>query len=65
MVPAGLDEPFESYHVQNTTFDTPPMIVHVPYNPAAECLPGEAGYALVGCVVAPGFEFDDFELSED
>ena len=30
---------------------------------AAECLPGDAGYALVGCVVAPGFEFDDFELS--
>ncbi len=32
---------------------------------AAECLPGEAGYALVGCVVAPGFEFADFELSGD
>ncbi len=29
---------------------------------AAECLPGRAGYALVGCVVAPGFEFLDFEL---
>ena len=32
---------------------------------AAECLPGDAGYALVGCVVAPGFEFVDFELSDD
>lgn len=32
---------------------------------AAECLPGDAGYALVGCVVAPGFEFDDFELTDD
>ena len=28
----------------------------------AEALEGRAGYALVGCVVAPGFEFDDFEL---
>ena len=28
----------------------------------AEALPGEAGYALVGCVVAPGFEFEDFEM---
>jgi predicted cupin superfamily sugar epimerase len=25
-------------------------------------LPGPHGYALVGCVVAPGFSFDDFEL---
>jgi uncharacterized protein len=31
----------------------------------AEALPGEAGFALVGCVVAPGFEFEDFEMSED
>ncbi len=28
----------------------------------ARALPGELGYVLVGCVVAPGFEFDDFEL---
>lgn len=31
---------------------------------AAECLTGPAGYALVGCVVAPGFDFLDFEMSE-
>ena len=30
----------------------------------AEALPGPTGYALVGCVVAPGFEFEDFELAE-
>lgn len=30
----------------------------------AETLPGEAGFALVGCVVAPGFEFEDFEMAE-
>jgi predicted cupin superfamily sugar epimerase len=28
----------------------------------AEALPGPFGYALVGCVVAPGFEFADFEM---
>jgi predicted cupin superfamily sugar epimerase len=28
----------------------------------AEALPGSFGYALVGCVVAPGFEFADFEM---
>ena len=28
----------------------------------ADLLPGPHGYALVACVVAPGFEFDDFEL---
>lgn len=31
----------------------------------AEALPGDAGFALVGCVVAPGFEFEDFEMAED
>jgi len=30
---------------------------------AADALPGSHGYALVACVVAPGFEFADFELS--
>jgi len=28
----------------------------------AEALAGSFGYALVGCVVAPGFEFADFEM---
>lgn len=27
--------------------------------------PGEHGYALVSCVVAPGFDFQDFEMGED
>jgi uncharacterized protein len=27
-------------------------------------LPGEAGYALVACVVVPGFDFADFEMSD-
>lgn len=30
----------------------------------ATALPGEAGYALVGCVVAPGFDFADFEMAD-
>lgn len=36
-----LDEPFELFSVQNATFDTPPMIVHVQYDPATECVLGE------------------------
>lgn len=32
---------------------------------AARALDGPAGYALVGCVVAPGFEFSDFELADE
>lgn len=31
---------------------------------AARCLDGDAGYGLVGCVVAPGFDFLDFEMAE-
>jgi predicted cupin superfamily sugar epimerase len=30
----------------------------------AEAIEGPAGYALVGCVVAPGFEFEDFEMAD-
>ena len=30
----------------------------------ARVVEGPAGYALVGCVVAPGFDFEDFELVE-
>lgn len=28
----------------------------------ATALEGTSGYALVGCVVAPGFDFEDFEM---
>lgn len=31
----------------------------------ALALPGEHGYALVACVVAPGFDFDDFEMHDE
>ncbi len=31
---------------------------------SAEPLAGEHGNALVGCVVAPGFDFEDFELAD-
>lgn len=33
------------------------------YWQCAEPTPGEFGYALVGCVVVPGFEFEDFEMA--
>ncbi|WP_431686213.1 cupin domain-containing protein [Hahella sp. NBU794] len=31
---------------------------------AAEPEPGPAGYALVSCIVSPGFDFADFELGD-
>ncbi len=31
----------------------------------ARPLAGEHGYVLVGCVVAPGFDFEDFELEPE
>lgn len=31
----------------------------------AEPLPGPHGYTLCACVVAPGFEFEDFEMAGD
>ncbi|MCP3905041.1 MAG: cupin domain-containing protein [Planctomycetes bacterium] len=31
---------------------------------AAEVVPGPHGYTLVACVVAPGFDFADFEMVE-
>lgn len=30
----------------------------------ARTKPGQAGFALVGCTVAPGFDFQDFELAD-
>ncbi|MCI4668338.1 MAG: cupin domain-containing protein [Bacteroidia bacterium] len=30
----------------------------------AAAIPGEGNYALVGCTVAPGFDFEDFELAK-
>ena len=30
----------------------------------AAAVPGEGNYALVGCTVAPGFDFADFELAK-
>lgn len=31
---------------------------------SAESQGGTAGYTLVACIVVPGFDFDDFEMSE-
>jgi uncharacterized protein len=38
-------------------------IIHAGYWFAAE-VDDPDGYALIGCTVAPGFEFDDFEMGE-
>ena len=40
------------------------LIVPAGHWQTARALEGDAGYALVGCVVAPGFDFDDFEMAD-
>ena len=42
----------------------PQAIVSAGHWFGAEVLSGPHGYALVGCTVAPGFEFGQFELAE-
>ena len=39
------------------------VIVPAGHWQTATALEGDAGYALVGCVVAPGFDFEDFEAT--
>jgi predicted cupin superfamily sugar epimerase len=41
----------------------PQALVPARWWQAATALPGGHGYALVACVVAPGFEFEDFEIA--
>ena len=50
-----------SYLGQDHTFQA---IVPPNHWQKARPIPGAAGYALVACVVVPGFDFADFELSE-
>lgn len=42
--------------------ERPQIVIPAGVWQAARPLPGGAGYALVGCTVAPGFEFADFEM---
>jgi predicted cupin superfamily sugar epimerase len=42
---------------------SPQAVVPAGWWQAARALPGPYGYALVACVVAPGFDFEDFELA--
>ncbi len=42
----------------------PQVVVPPGWWQAARPLSGSHGYALVGCVVAPGFDFEDFELED-
>jgi len=43
---------------------TPQAAVPAGWWQAATSLPGEHGYALVCCVVAPGFEFEDLDFDD-
>jgi len=47
---------------ENATFQA---VVPRQWWQSAEALPGNNGYALVACIVAPGFEFADFEIAEE
>jgi predicted cupin superfamily sugar epimerase len=47
---------------ENATFQA---VVPRQWWQSAEALPGKSGYALLACIVAPGFEFADFEIAED
>lgn len=42
--------------------ERPQLVIPAGVWQAARPLPGSAGYVLVGCTVAPGFEFADFEM---
>jgi predicted cupin superfamily sugar epimerase len=44
--------------------DQKPQIVIPAHHWFAARVQGEQGYALVSCVVAPGFDFADFELAD-
>lgn len=45
-----------------TAGEVPQAMVPAPAWFASECI-GASGYALVGCTVSPGFDFEDFELA--
>lgn len=59
---AGADREIILGQGENATFQA---VVPRQWWQSAEALPGESGYALVACIVAPGFEFVDFEMAED
>ena len=47
-----------------TDGEQPQLIIPAGQWQAAEPTSGEAGYALISCIVAPAFEFSGFELAE-
>jgi uncharacterized protein len=62
VVAETLDGASQTVHLgRDYTFQS---IVPPNYWQRATPTPGVSGYALVGCVVVPGFDFADFELSD-
>ena len=47
-----------------TQGEQPQLIVPAGWWESAEPAAGDAGYALISCIVAPAFEFSGFELAE-
>lgn len=59
-VSPAIDKTPKIYHLgQDNCFQ---VLVPSNYWQKAKPLAGDAGYALVGCIVVPGFDFADFEL---
>jgi len=59
---AGADREIILGQGENASFQA---VVPRQWWQSAEALPGESGYALLACIVAPGFEFADFEIAGD
>jgi predicted cupin superfamily sugar epimerase len=56
----GENEPSDEVNHPQTVFQA---VVRAGHWFAAQRVPGKHGYAFVGCTVAPGFEFSEFELA--
>lgn len=59
---ASAEEPSTTARLGQGAEASLQVIVPAGHWQRATALPGSFGYALVGCVVAPGFEFEDFEM---
>ena len=57
------DEPVHTRCIGLQPESAPQAVIPAGWWQAARALPGPHGYALMACVVAPGFDFEDFELA--
>ena len=60
-----LTSPDGAQEVKTLGLEEPQLVVPGGYVQEAEPSENTEGYALVSCVVVPGFDFEDFELLEE